>query len=271
VFALAFAGEGARVVVNDLGTGLDGSGTGRSPADEVVAEIGARGGEAVANYDSVTTAEGGESIIRTCVDSFGKIDILVNNAGILRDRMIHNMSPEEWDSVIKVHLYGAFNCTRPAAVLMRRQGSGRIINITSPTALGGMPGQANYGAAKAGILGFTRVISRELGRSGITVNAFCPVAATRMTDTLGPEARKRMPSPEDNAAIIVFLASDAAADYNGQTIGCNGGQITLYTPGPAVVRSIHKDGRWTVEELLRVMPSTLGAGMVNPAPPRPTE
>ncbi len=270
-FALAFAEQGARVVVNDLGVELDGSSTGNAPADEVAAEIRAKGGEAVVNYESVTTVEGGENIIKTCVDSFGRIDILVNNAGILRDRMVYNMSPEEWDTVIKVHLYGAFNCTRPASVLMRQQKSGRIINITSPTALSGLPGQSNYGAAKAGILGFTRVISRELGRSGITVNAFCPVAATRMTDTLGEEARQRMPAPEDNTAIVVFLASDAAANINGQTIACTGGQIALYTPSPTIIRSIHKDGRWTVDELLRVIPTTLAANMVNPAPPKPPE
>jgi len=235
-----------------------------------VAEIKERGGEAVVNYDSVTTTEGGENIVKTCVDNFGKIDILVNNAGILRDRMIFNMSPEEWDTVIKVHLYGAFNCTKPAVTLMREQRSGRIINITSPTALGGVPGQSNYGTAKAGVLGFTRVLSRELGRYGITVNAFCPIAATRMTETFGHGATRRMPQPEDIAAIVAFLASDAAADINGQTISCTGGQIALYTPNPTIVRSINKDGRWTVEELLRIMPSTIAADLVNPSPPQPS-
>ncbi len=233
-----------------------------------MAEIKAKGGEAVASYDTVTTTDGGENIIKTCVDSFSKIDILVNNAGILRDRMIHKMSPEEWDTVIKVHLYGAFNCTRPAAILMRQQRSGRIINITSPTALGGVPGQSNYGTAKAGVLGFTRVLSRELGRYGITVNAFCPIAATRMTETFGHGVMQRMPQPEDNAAIVAFLASDAAANINGQTIACTGGQIALYTPNPTVVRSIHKDGRWTVEELLKIMPSTIAADLANPSPPQ---
>ncbi|MFC2038554.1 SDR family NAD(P)-dependent oxidoreductase, partial [Chloroflexota bacterium] len=218
-----------------------------------------------------TTTEGGESIINTCIDSYGGIDILVNNAGILRDRMLHNMTSEEWDDVIKVHLYGVFNCSKPATIRMRQQQSGRIINITSPTALGGMPGQANYGAAKAGVLGFTRVTSRELGRHGVTVNAFCPVAATRMTETLGHGGHVRMPEAEDNAAIVVYLASDAAANINGQTIACTGSQIALYTPNPTIVQSIHKDGRWTIEELMRLIPGTLAAKISNPAPPIPSE
>ncbi len=319
-FAMALAAEGAKVVVNDLGVERDGSGVAHGPADDVVAEIKAQGGEAVSNYDNVTITEGGENIIKTCVDSFGKIDILVNNAGILRDRMLFNMSPEEWDSVIKVHLYGLYNCTKPACILMRQQRSGRIINITSPTALmGGNPGQSNYGAAKAGVMGFTRVVSREMGRYGVTVNAFCPVAATRMTQSPemeaarqqrpsrpqagaggpggppggggpggppggggpggppggggpgGPPAqRPRMAEPEDNAPMIVFLATDAAANINGQTFGLSGtGGVSLYAPFPPALKSIHKDGRWTVDELVRLVPTTLAQGLVNPSPPQP--
>lgn len=264
-FALAFANEGTKVVVNDLPA------DGENPADEVVAEIKAKGGEAVACYDSVTTTEGGENIINTCVKEFGKIDILVNNAGILRDRMIFNMTSEEWDAVIKVHLYGTFNCTRPASVLMKQQQSGRIINITSPTALGGMPGQANYGAAKAGILGFTRVVSRDLAKYGVTVNSFSPLAATRMTDTVGHGTGQRMSSPEDNAAIVVYLASDAASNISGQTFSCTGGGISIYTPNPTVMRTIYKDGRWTVDELLDVIPKTLGDISLSPPRPRPRE
>ncbi|MFC1900582.1 SDR family oxidoreductase [Chloroflexota bacterium] len=266
-FALAFAEEGAKVVVNDLPS----EGDGQSPADEVVSEIKTNGGEAVACYDSVTSTEGGENIINTCVKEFGKIDILVNNAGILRDRMIFNMTPEEWDAVIKVHLYGTFNCTKPASVLMKEQQGGRIINITSPTALGGMPGQANYGAAKAGILGFTRVVSRDLGRYGITVNSFSPMAATRMTETIGHGANQRMPSPEDNTAIVVYLASDAASNINGQTFSCSGGAISIYTPNPTVIRTINKDGRWTVEELVSIIPKSLGDINLSPPQPRPRE
>jgi len=292
--ALALAEEGAKVVVNDLGGERDGTGASSSPADKVVEEIKAKGGEAVANYDSVATVEGGNNIIQTAVDTFGKIDILVNNAGILRDRMVFNMSPEEWDAVLKVHLYGTFNCTRPAAALMRQQRSGRIISMTSTSGITGNAGQANYGAAKAGIAGFTRVVARDLGRYGVTVNAIAPTAATRMT--VSPEmeeaARARaaraaaagqpaaaprqmpagmgMPEPDDVAPIVVFLATDAAANINGCIFGARGGTVDLY-PFLVPIKSITKEGRWTLDELLRIMPGSLAAGLVNPAPPVPPE
>lgn len=280
--AIALAVEGAKVVVNDLGGATDGSGESATPADEVVAEIKKDGGEAVANYDNVATLEGGESIINTAVDSYGKIDILVNNAGILRDKMIFNMTPEEWDAVIKVHLYGLFHCTKPAAILMRQQKGGRIISMSSTSGLLGNAGQANYGAAKAGIAGFTRVVSRDLGRYGITVNAIAPGAGTRMT--VSPEmetARQRridrgeisqaqadagkMPEPDDVAPIVVYLATDAAADINGCTFGAAGGRIALHTD-PVAVKSIYKDGRWTLDELMRVVPTSLTNEVRNPAP-----
>ena len=284
--ALALAAEGAKVVVNDLGVERDGSGAAQGPSDEVVAEIKAKGGEAVANYDSVTTVEGGENIIKTAVDNFGRIDILVNNAGILRDRMVFNMAPEEWDAVLKVHLYGCFNCTKPAALLMRQQRNGRIINMSSSSGLLGNAGQANYGAAKAGIAGFTRVCARDLGRYGVTVNCVAPSAATRMT--VSPEmeealkariargelteeqaAARRPPDPEDNAPIVVYLATDAAANINGAVFHSRGGALDLcYHPLPAE-KTIYKEGRWTVDELERVMPSTLASELVNPSPPQP--
>ncbi len=286
--ALALAAEGARVVVNDLGCERDGTGSSHIPADEVVAEIKKRGGVAVANYDTVATVEGGDNIIKTCIDTFGKIDILVNNAGILRDRMIFNMSSEEWDAVIKVHLYGLFNCTKPAAAFMRRQRYGRIINTSSTSGLVGNLGQANYGAAKAGIAGFTRVCARDLGRYGITVNCYAPSAATRMTISpemekslkrriergeITPEraATRRPPDPEDNAPIVVYLASDYAANINGQVFFSVGGALHLcYHPIPPQ-KSIYKEGRWTLDELIRIMPSTLCAGIINPAPPETDE
>ena len=283
--AMLLAAEGAKVVVNDLGTARDGTGSTSSPADGVVAEIKAAGGEAVANYDNVATEEGGNNIIQTAIDNFGKIDILVNNAGILRDRMIFNMSAEEWDAVIKVHLYGTFNCTKPAAVLMRQQRSGRIINTSSTSGLIGNAGQANYGAAKAGIAGFTWVCARDLGRYGITVNCIVPAATTRMTASPEMDAARQARSaragaeapaaragggsdPDDVAPMVVYLASDAAANINGYCFGASGSQYSVYA-NPAPAKSIHKVGRWTLDELDQIIPRSLAAGLVNPAPPQP--
>src|SRR5438132_4828938 len=188
--ALLFAREGAKVIVNDPGVNVDGSGHDNGPADQVVAEIKGEGGDAAASYDSVASVDGGEAIIKTAVDAFGRIDVLVNNAGILRDRMIFNMSEEEWDAVIAVHLKGHYCCTKPASILMRQQRFGRIINFSSGSGLIGNPGQANYGAAKSGIAGFTRVVAKDLGRYGVTCNAIAPGAATRMTTTVTDTARE---------------------------------------------------------------------------------
>ena len=280
--AIALAVEGAKVVVNELGGATDGSGDSREPADDVVAEIKKNGGDAVANYDNVATLEGGENIIKQAVDTYGQIDILVNNAGILRDRMVFNMTPEEWDNVIKVHLYGVFNCSKPAAILMRQQKSGRIISMSSTSGLIGNGGQANYGAAKAGIAGFTRVLSRDLGRYGVTANAIAPGAGTRMTVSpemeaamegriargeLTPEEAeaRRMPGPDDVAPIVVFLATDAAANINGCTFGASGGRISLHTD-PVPIKSIYKEGRWTLDELINAVPTALTNDVINPAP-----
>jgi len=284
--AILLAEEGAKVVVNDLGTNRDGTGENASPADQVVAEIKEKGGEAVANYDNVATTEGGENIIKTAIDTYGKIDILVNNAGILRDKMVFNMTPEEWDGVVKVHLYGTFNCARPAAVLMRQQRSGRIINTSSSSGLIGNAGQSNYGAAKAGIAGFTWVTARELGRYGITVNCVVPAASTRMTVSPEMEAARAARAaregrtapaarsggggnhPDDVAPMVVWLASDAAAHINGYCFGAAGGNFSLYA-NPVPAKTIHKMGRWTLDELDRIMPTTLARGLINPSPPAP--
>ena len=291
--ALALAEEGAKVVVNDLGGAADGTGASTSPADAVVAEIKAKGGEAVANYDSVATVEGGNNIIQTAVDKFGKIDILVNNAGILRDRMVFNMAPEEWDAVLKVHLYGHFNCTKPAAILMRQQRSGRIVNMSSSSGLGNA-GQANYAAAKEGIVGFTRTVARDLGRYGVTCNAIRPGAATRLTQSpemeearkrrieraaAGQEAARPTPprpaagggggaDPDDVAPFVVWLCTDAAANVNGHDFSARGGHIGLYSQ-PTEIKVIDKEGRWTLDELDRLAPMSLAAGLPNPAPPAP--
>jgi len=279
--ALALAAEGAKVVVNDLGGAMDGTGADKTPADEVVAEIKKMGGDAVANYDSVTTMEGGERIIKTAIDNFGHLDILVNNAGVLRDRMIFNMTEEEWDTVISVHLKGHFACTKPACVIFRQQRSGRIINTSSISGLGNM-GQANYAAAKEGIVGLTRTVARDMGRYGVTCNDIRPAAATRLT--LTPElkaAREKMAAtglgagprlgprpPEAIAPFVVFLCTDEAANINGCTFQVLGGEVHLMTD-PVAVKSIHKAGVWTVDELCKLVPQSLAAGLVNPMPPQP--
>ncbi len=282
--ALLLAAEGAAVVVNDLGGNVDGTGASKTPAEEVVAEIKARGGRAIANADSVADFRAAENIINTAVKELGRVDILVHNAGILRDRMVFNLSEEDWDAVINVHLKGTFNCTRHAAAQMRQQKSGRIISMSSTSGLYGNSGQANYGAAKDGIAGLTRVVSRDLGKYGITVNAIAPAASTRMIATVPQKARdirqargvslaapvaaglpQLRADPDDVAPFVVYLASDAAAGINGQTFLVRGSVIALLNY-PAPVRTITKHGRWTAEEIAMLFPSTLGMDLVNPAP-----
>jgi NAD(P)-dependent dehydrogenase (short-subunit alcohol dehydrogenase family) len=285
--ALLFAREGARVVVNDPGVNADGSGHDNGPADEVVAEIKAAGGTAVANYDSVTLAESGERIITTAVDAFGRIDILVNNAGILRDRMIFNMSEQEWDDVISVHLKGHFNCTKPASILMRQQRYGRIVNFSSTSGIIGNPGQANYGAAKSGVAGFTRVVAKDLGRYGVTCNAIAPGAATRLTQSVPDAARElraragitgaaanRAPAvpqlrdPEYIAPMVAYLCSDDAWNINGQIFHVAGGNVGL-AHHPTPMRTLWKPAMWTLDELAVAVPHQLMTGIPNPAPPPP--
>jgi hypothetical protein len=284
--AMLLASEGAAVVVNDLGGNVDGSGAATSAADEVVEEIQAKGGRAAASYDSVADFKAAAGIIDSAVQRFGRLDILVNNAGILRDRMIFNLSEDDWDAVIRVHLTGTFNCTRHASTIMREQRAGRIISMSSTSGLYGNTGQANYGAAKDGIAGFTRVVSRDLGKYGVTANAIAPAAATRMTATVSDRARQlrrergtALPTgsgsttlaslnPDDVAPFAVYLASDAASDINGQTFLVMGGMIALLNY-PAPARTVTKIGRWTAEEIAAVFPRTLGMDLVNPAPPQP--
>ena len=277
--ALALASEGAKIVVNDFGGNTDGTGGAIAPADEVVAEIKAAGGEAVANYDTVATAQGGENIVKTAIDAFGRLDILVNNAGILRDRMVFNMTPEEWDAVMKVHLYGHFFTTRPACVIFRQQRSGRIIGTSSTSGLGLM-GQANYSAAKEGIVGFTRTVAIDMGKYGVTCNAIRPNAGTRLTlsDELKDawersgrfEAIERIQrtKPEDIAPLVVWLASDEAAHVNGRTFYVQTGLVAIYTE-PVQENAITKDSGFTIDELFEKMPTTVTAGVTNAAPPQP--
>ncbi len=275
--ALQMAEEGARVVVNDAGVGPDGIGHDNGPAEQVVAEIKDKGLTAVANYDSVATMDGGDSIIKTALDSFGRLDILVNNAGILRDRMIFNMSEQEWDDVIAVHLKGHFACIKPAAVLMRQQRYGRIINFSSESGLWGNAGQANYGAAKSGIAGLTRVVARDMGRYGVTCNAIAPRAMTRLTATI-PQQRPgaapadaprpeqlRQLAPEFIAPMVCYLASDHAWNVNGQIFHVYAGTVALLSH-PLPSRTIFKNGMWTLDELSKLVPQMM-EGVRNPAPP----
>ncbi|MBC7324761.1 MAG: SDR family oxidoreductase, partial [Moorella sp. (in: Bacteria)] len=254
--ALALAAEGAGVVVVDPGVARDGSGTDLTPAEEVVSEIKARGGVAVANFNSVADFRAAEEIIKSCVENFGRVDIVVNCAGVLRERMIWNMTEEDWDTVINVHLKGTFNVCRHACVKMREQRSGRIINFTSD-AWRGTVGQCNYGAAKGGIVSLTRAIAREMGRYGVTANCVAPIAATRMTMTEEVKAgmKKRlesglitkefydsfmaMPGPEYVPPMVVYLASDAAANINGQVFHIEKGRAAIYSE-PIEVRAIYK-------------------------------
>jgi NAD(P)-dependent dehydrogenase (short-subunit alcohol dehydrogenase family) len=284
--ALALAAAGAKVVVNDYGVNVDGTAPSTGPAFEVVAEIERAGGEAVASTESVAEWGSAKRIVDTAVERFGRIDILVTCAGVLRDRMVFNMSEEEWDTVLAVHLKGTFNCLRHACTHMREQRYGRIVTFSSGAGLFGNPGQANYGAAKSAIGGLTKVAARDLGRYGVTVNAICPVAGTRMTlseaylrarelrrqqgiqrEDRGVADIERL-DPADIAPMVVYLASEQAANVNGQFFLCWGNAVALISQ-PRPVKTLFKgDGAWTLEELERLAPSTVLEGLANPAPAR---
>ena len=277
--AMLTAAQGAKVLVVDPGVNVDGSGSDDSVAGQVVAEIRENGGEAAACMESVATMDGGEKIVQTALDNFGKLDIVVTVAGILRDRMVFNMSEEEWDDVIAVHLKGTFSVVKNACVLFRQQRSGRVITFSSTSGLYGNSGQANYGAAKDGIAGFTRVVARDMGRYGVTANAISPSASTRMITSVPDEARELRTArgistgasitlrggPEDIAPMVTWLASDEAAHVNGHVFHVTEGLINLLNE-PEPVKTIQKQGKWTVEELARVFPATIGLELHNPAP-----
>jgi NAD(P)-dependent dehydrogenase (short-subunit alcohol dehydrogenase family) len=231
--ALDLARRGALVVVNDLGGATDGTGSSETAAQKVVDEIKAAGGEAVANYDSVATPEGGAAIVQTAVDTFGRVDIIVNNAGILRDTSFKNMTPDMINPVLDVHLRGAFYVTQPAWQLMRDQGYGRIINTASGAGIWGNFGQTNYGAAKMGLVGFTRVLAVEGAKNNIKANAIAPVAKTRMTeDILGPIADKL--APELVTPVVTYLAHEDCS-VSGEVYSVAGGKVSRIfigvTPG----------------------------------------
>jgi NAD(P)-dependent dehydrogenase (short-subunit alcohol dehydrogenase family) len=279
--ALALAKEGAKVVTNNRRPGTEGG-----DAETAAKEIKEMGGEAVPFFGSVSEFDVAEKIVKTALDSFGRLDILINNAGADAPRMVWNMTEEDWDRCVDSFLKGSFNCTRFACGLMREQKWGRIINTTS-TAWLGTVGHCNYGAAKAGLVGLTRAVAREMGRYGVTCNAYAPTAATRFTlsDDIVAGFKKRYeaglmtkeryeeltnpPSPETVTPLIVYLCTDEAADINGQVFDVTGGNIAIYSE-PVKKKSIIKEkGLWTVAELIEQVPRVLLEGYKNPAPPQP--
>jgi NAD(P)-dependent dehydrogenase (short-subunit alcohol dehydrogenase family) len=269
--ALLLARQGAAVVVNDLGASLDGSGTDTGPAGQVVTEITDAGGKAVANGADIADHEAAEDLVKTAISEFGRLDILVNVAGILRDRMIFNMTAEEWDAVIRVHLRGTFNTSKFAAAHWRsirdEAANNRIINFTSVSGLHGAPGQPNYAAAKMGIVGLTYSLANSLGRYGATANAISPGAATRMTDSV-PDERRRMPtsnasderSPDNVAPVVAYLASERSRFITGQVIHSAGYEVSLYNKPTPLIRLIGNEP-WGEEQLAAQIERTFPAAL----------
>ena len=289
--ALAMAAEGAKVVVNDIGGEMDGTGSSAKVADEVVAEIKKAGGIAVASYETVATHSGGDAIINTAIKNFGMIDILVNNAGILRDRMLWNMTDEEWDAVIKTHIYGHFYCTRAAVTQMRtaikegKQKKGSIINFSSTSGIGGSMVNPNYCTAKMGIVGFTYSCALALWRYNINCNAILPQASTRLTATISEQelrhTAQRLGIPnalplEEIASrvgvggnadaigpVACWLASDEARNITGQLFTAAEGHVGCYNRVEEIA-SAFKDGMFTTDEILRILP-LITTKLTNPA------
>ena len=286
--AKLMAEEGASVVVCDLGGNVDGTGQDVSVAQQVVNEITEAGGKAVACTESVVTMDGGEQIVQTAIDNFGRLDIVVTCAGILRDRMVFNMTEQEWDDVIAVHLKGTFTVVKNACILFRQQRSGRVITFSSESGLVGNSGQANYGAAKSGIAGFTKVVAKDMGRYGVTANAIAPRATTRMIGSIPDSAAEirarggvasisdstgddnlRDLDPDSIAPFVCYLASDYAANINAQTFLVYGDSISLVSQ-PRPERAIwNENGHWEMDELSDRARNYLTADLPNPAPAQP--
>ena len=283
--AKLMAAEGAKVVVVDPGVNVDGSGFDQSIAETVVGEIRDEGGIAVACTESVATMEGGERIVQTAVDNFGRLDIVVTCAGILRDRMIFNMTEQEWDDVIAVHLKGTFTVVKHACILFRQQRSGRIITFSSQSGLVGNSGQANYGAAKSGIAGFTKVVAKDMGRYGATANSIAPRAQTRMIGaipdsaaelrarsgvaSLDDEDNPQHLDPDGIAPFVCYLATDYASNVNGQTFLVYGDTVELMSQ-PRPMRAIYSEkGHWDMDELSSLARNYLTKDIYNPAPAAP--
>jgi len=266
--ALLLASEGASVVVNDLGGALDGSGADAAPARQVADEIAATGGAAVANGADVSDHAAAEDLIKNAIAAFGRLDVLVNTAGILRDRMVFNMTEQEWDDVIRVHLKGTFNTTKFAAAYWREQrdesAQNRIINFTSVSGLHGSPGQPNYAAAKMGIVGLTYSAANSLARYGVTVNAVSPGAATRMTESV-PDERRRVRmgtddderSPDNVAPLVAYLASERSGWITGRIVHAAGYEVALYN-NPQPVARVIGTGPWSLDALAAQVERSFG-------------
>ena len=283
--ALLLAEEGASVVVNDMGGDADGTGSSTGPADGVVAEIQARGGNAVANYDNMALMSGGEAVIQQAVDAYGQLDILVNSAGMLRDRMIWQMTPEDWDRVVLHNAKATFTATKFACILFRQQRGGRIVNMTSDAGLGDV-GRSNYAAASEAIVGLTRTVGRDMGRYGVTCNAISPMVETRLfsgsveeyrvADAPAPSRDERAgifspanvgewegagwpDDPENVAPLAVYLCTYAVPHINCNVFGVRGGSIYLYSQ-PRVERAVQKWGNFTMDEMDVLFPKMIGDG-----------
>lgn len=262
--ALCLAAEGAAVVVNDIGASLQGDGLDDTPAQEVVAEIKAAGGRAVACGDSVAEHDGAGRIVAAALNRFGRIDGAIHSAGILRDTIFHKMQPEDFERVLRVHLFGAFNIASACAPHFRAQEAGSLVFMTSTAALIGSVGQANYAAAKMGIVGLSRSISLDMARFGVRSNCIAPHAFSRMIESVPgrseeeQEKRRRTTSPDQIAPLAAFLCSDGARDITGQIFGARGNEVYLYNQ-PRPVRTLHRADGWTVERLAETLPGALKA------------
>jgi NAD(P)-dependent dehydrogenase (short-subunit alcohol dehydrogenase family) len=263
--ARAMANHGARIVVNDYGVGPTGAGRIRGSAEKAADEIRKEGGEAVFNDTSVETWQGGRDIIAAAIDNFGRLDILVNNAGIVLDKMIFNLTEEDWDKIVRVNLYGTFYCTRAATEVMKRNQYGRIINMSSGAGLGNTLGCSNYAAAKEGVVGFTRAVARDMAKYNVTCNAIRPLALTRHFDEKRKHAWIRQgiiselnemekSRPEDVAAFAAYLATENAAYISGRTFFVGGGMISLYSEPERTSPVYRGEDQWTLEQLAQILP-----------------